>query len=1330
MQIKKYETKDRYGNSKSFEFFEGSADMEVPGMTDMPDHPGEPKGTDTVPAWLTPGEFVINKEATGMYGPLLKNINDEGRKMQSGEQHDHPSEAMYAAEGDIVPDTPMSQYEMYQYIKSLGFEENAAKGIMSNIRHEAGSGFDPSTVQKTDEGNPVRYGGMGLFQWEKGNLKRRILNEDTGVLELKPKGGRFDTDPVNLLKFAKEKNRNWTDPKTQIDFMNHEMRPQADDVADKDWRAWAQLRVDMNNAATPGEAAQLFAKKYERHAGNPQVARTTWADNDENFFDPNMYTSSGDVDSDDLLQETYEGYLGSSPMKKPKDDIETYQGYLGSSPMKRPEDDSITVEPLGLTERERDAEIATIEAQLAEQEVATEDPSFLDRAGDFIGSALSNYRDSREGYRKKYVDHYGAGKGYFDSIYKESGGPVPQYYAAGDEVRDYYRSGVPMPGSAPTYSSSNAPTWETMADGIKEKVEDDQAERKRLMQLERFGSADNLSMDRLQTMQLKERLAKLKRDKAAQEIATQQSAYDNSTAREDAFNKNYYTGVSGDVPPSDEFSSIPQDYYDERNGNYDKPRRPSTHTEKQGASLFDLVENPDSTGDGYMIPELELIDKRKVPANTGYSGAEYQDPRVPSPMNTSIPSADEYSNTDSAKQMLKENELANRDYSGIDTVRYNLTEDQYDINSKVYGPEKVPQNVSDGDVIFRADTNMLYTVNDRGVLTDSYGRVADTETMQAFVDFQKGNDSEIKLSKYQPPSAASLEELNKRKAELTNKANEEIKINGQVSKETDKALSETNSKISKNKGQATQTGTAETRRWRDRETKRREDAEKETKKLMLKYKDAKRNANRLGIADFPSFEDWAKRQNIDPAKIDTQNYLKKGVNIGPAANEIIDTEGLGLTDDQLANSGELKSRLDGLDDGSAGGFDVDAVEQKGKAEVDTGGDGNGDGDGDEKFGKTKSFLSKLFGDLLDTDELKRMAILYLGSRAMGASHNGSLAWSGKYYLKRIENKDANHTARVKAAITSKLYTPASIELYKNSRKESDLDEISGGGATYNLKGNNKEFYSAKAGKAITGIQVERTRADGSKDTYYTFNPSDPKKPGYMQPLSLDWNQKNASRVRGTNEYIERTNKAAKALAGSLNEMITINKDEDNNGTLEMQRLTVGSDTLSLQVAKFAEDRDLNLGAAAEVSRLAFEAMKKDLALHKKLTVGNIKPYLNAAMIRQRSGIGAELFESADGKTPNTLQVINFNEKLANAGKNKIKDVTSGKGQVEMIDKYRDYFNLFQADMAGTPTSFKMDGVMVSISGNKSNIQAAENNLKKGESLFMAWVRREIAGLNP
>ena len=33
------------------------------------------KGTDTVPAMLTPGEFVMNRESTGKFFPLLKMMN-------------------------------------------------------------------------------------------------------------------------------------------------------------------------------------------------------------------------------------------------------------------------------------------------------------------------------------------------------------------------------------------------------------------------------------------------------------------------------------------------------------------------------------------------------------------------------------------------------------------------------------------------------------------------------------------------------------------------------------------------------------------------------------------------------------------------------------------------------------------------------------------------------------------------------------------------------------------------------------------------------------------------------------------------------------------------------------------------------------------------------------------------------------------------------------------------------------------------------------------------------------------------------------------------------
>ena len=84
--LKKYTQKDRYGNTITFEV-ERMQEPTVPSMQDIPqpDHPGGPKGTDTVPAWLTPGEFVMNAEATRMYEPQIKAMNDHGRAIQKAQ---------------------------------------------------------------------------------------------------------------------------------------------------------------------------------------------------------------------------------------------------------------------------------------------------------------------------------------------------------------------------------------------------------------------------------------------------------------------------------------------------------------------------------------------------------------------------------------------------------------------------------------------------------------------------------------------------------------------------------------------------------------------------------------------------------------------------------------------------------------------------------------------------------------------------------------------------------------------------------------------------------------------------------------------------------------------------------------------------------------------------------------------------------------------------------------------------------------------------------------------------------------------------------------------
>jgi TP901 family phage tail tape measure protein len=70
----------------------------------------QPKGTDTVPAMLTPGEFVVNRKATQKNLGLLQSINNGGKGYSSGG-------VIYRAEGSQGPESmnikrPKTDYEM------------------------------------------------------------------------------------------------------------------------------------------------------------------------------------------------------------------------------------------------------------------------------------------------------------------------------------------------------------------------------------------------------------------------------------------------------------------------------------------------------------------------------------------------------------------------------------------------------------------------------------------------------------------------------------------------------------------------------------------------------------------------------------------------------------------------------------------------------------------------------------------------------------------------------------------------------------------------------------------------------------------------------------------------------------------------------------------------------------------------------------------------------------------------------------------------------------------------------------------------------------------
>ena len=124
MNLKKVTQKNADGSSISYEF-------DVPKMQGVPDHPGDPKGPDTVPAWLTPGEFVVNAEATRMFEPQIEAMNDAGRAVQRQQGGTIPE---YKADGGVV-DNSVERYGIPSDYK--GNVGDAIYNAMSNPSQES-----------------------------------------------------------------------------------------------------------------------------------------------------------------------------------------------------------------------------------------------------------------------------------------------------------------------------------------------------------------------------------------------------------------------------------------------------------------------------------------------------------------------------------------------------------------------------------------------------------------------------------------------------------------------------------------------------------------------------------------------------------------------------------------------------------------------------------------------------------------------------------------------------------------------------------------------------------------------------------------------------------------------------------------------------------------------------------------------------------------------------------------------------------------------------------------------------------------------------------------
>ena len=182
--------KDRYGNQVTYEYapeikpMDPTAiaieamknDMEVPEMAvvnqspPQMDHPGGPQGSDTVPAWLTPGEFVVNAEAMRMPGvkEQVEQINNHGRAQQKMQGGSIPSGYN---QGGQIPFLAGQRLNMPEYQDDGGW---ITDDLLDKLA-ETESGWDNEAV------SPV--GAIGTYQW----LPKSAAQAGYGVKAFDPK---------------------------------------------------------------------------------------------------------------------------------------------------------------------------------------------------------------------------------------------------------------------------------------------------------------------------------------------------------------------------------------------------------------------------------------------------------------------------------------------------------------------------------------------------------------------------------------------------------------------------------------------------------------------------------------------------------------------------------------------------------------------------------------------------------------------------------------------------------------------------------------------------------------------------------------------------------------------------------------------------------------------------------------------------------------------------------------------------------------------------------------------------------------------------------------
>ena len=297
----------------------------------------------------------------------------------------------------------------------------------------------------------------------------------------------------------------------------------------------------------------------------------------------------------------------------------------------------------------------------------------------------------------------------------------------------------------------------------------------------------------------------------------------------------------------------------------------------------------------------------------------------------------------------------------------------------------------------------------------------------------------------------------------------------------------------------------------------------------------------------------------------------------------------------------------------------------------------------EAKGAAVDQIKGVFGEMFDVQELTRMAILYLGARATGATGNQALAFAGKHYLKRLDNKYKQNkfNEHYNELLKGNNMTRDSMELYKYTKDPNVLaakSSLQKGSVSGDPKG--EVFYTKANVRGVRGQKLklfQRDEVDSTgKKTGNTFYTTSGGTPISQQQLEMYFTS-DASTIPGTDKYIESRNKVATGLRPVITEKIAMFKPTDTDkGNPAMYKI-VGNhkEKITMEVANFSKDLQLKEGqmVTSNIIENAFKKLQGDIdgGFYDDVKTITFTDYLNLAYIDAKVGSDEKYFKY---NTPN------------------------------------------------------------------------------------------------